>query len=475
EDAPALNISPAALQGFAVNVQKWAVPRMNRIRNPGLRPFVKGRMDQASRDPASEPGCYEDTSDRQGSGQSVQAGPIGAKGNDVGPDDRTCFAEAIRSSRKSKAPVGCGPVADKSSRCSSSSSPASTVATTPSALSLAASLTSSSEDSPCSAGVVTSVARSGCYSQMSSFLRKPSTVLKLESALCMPESQTSQFAKNRSYPTLLGAFRRASDGKVEESRKPEGGLPSPLLRSPQQLQLATALGPVPQWHGSGSVQSSDIRPTMPAIQQAEGAQHGPETDRPSRGKLVTGILAAGMHTAIATGRAALGAAAGLAAAGPAPQVGDPNKAEPLESEPVTTLMLRNLPKELTQPGLLEELDRSGFAELYDFVYMPGSFDAKEGKGYAFVNFSTTAAAGALVGAWHRSRRCGVREDAPALNISPAALQGFAVNVQKWAVPRMNRIRNPGLRPFVKGRTDQASRDPASEPGCFLHSADCYSV
>merc|ERR1712151_926722 len=48
--------------------------------------------------------------------------------------------------------------------------------------------------------------------------------------------------------------------------------------------------------------------------------------------------------------------------------------------------------------------------------------------------------------WHRSRCWLGQSD---LNISPAALQGLDANIQKWAGPRMARIRNPALRPFVR--------------------------
>jgi len=111
------------------------------------------------------------------------------------------------------------------------------------------------------------------------------------------------------------------------------------------------------------------------------------------------------------------------------------------------MMIRNLPHNVSQVLLLEELDRSGFAELYDFVYMPAAFDAKQGKGYAFINFVSESAASNFAEVWHKSRHCGVRSTL--LNISPAALQGLEANVKKLAGPRMARIRNPALRPFVR--------------------------
>lgn len=116
---------------------------------------------------------------------------------------------------------------------------------------------------------------------------------------------------------------------------------------------------------------------------------------------------------------------------------------------VTTLMVRNLPRTLTQRQLLSELDRHGFADQYDFVYVPSLFSAGECKGYAFVNFTSAEAAAQCMRTWNRSRQCAVPEDMPPLSISAAELQGLEANVRKWSKPRMNRIRNPLFRPFVR--------------------------
>merc|ERR1719262_2121896 len=39
-------------------------------------------------------------------------------------------------------------------------------------------------------------------------------------------------------------------------------------------------------------------------------------------------------------------------------------------EPPTTMMLRNIPNRFTQSALRQELDNSGFADSYDFFYLP---------------------------------------------------------------------------------------------------------
>eukprot|EP00747_Dinoflagellata_sp_TGD_P152059 gnl/TRDRNA2_/TRDRNA2_177261_c0_seq3.p1 gnl/TRDRNA2_/TRDRNA2_177261_c0~~gnl/TRDRNA2_/TRDRNA2_177261_c0_seq3.p1 ORF type:complete len:522 (+),score=90.24 gnl/TRDRNA2_/TRDRNA2_177261_c0_seq3:59-1624(+) len=117
-------------------------------------------------------------------------------------------------------------------------------------------------------------------------------------------------------------------------------------------------------------------------------------------------------------------------------------------ERVTTLMIRNLPLAVNQSDLLQELDKTGFAGLYDFCYAPSCFISGETKGFAFVNMITEEDATAFVNSWHASRHWSMKEREPALNISIASLQGLEANVVKWSAPRMKRIRNPNFRPFV---------------------------
>lgn len=119
------------------------------------------------------------------------------------------------------------------------------------------------------------------------------------------------------------------------------------------------------------------------------------------------------------------------------------------SRDITTLMIRNLPNYLTQQELKDDLDRN-FAGMYDFLYMPSEFGEGKGKGYAFVNFTSTLGAGLLIGAWHLKRRFAVSSKALPLNISAASVQGRDANIAKFDCPRLRRIRNPNFRPLVFG-------------------------
>lgn len=111
---------------------------------------------------------------------------------------------------------------------------------------------------------------------------------------------------------------------------------------------------------------------------------------------------------------------------------------------ITTLMVQNLPRCMTQPGLLEQLNQSGFGGLYDFCFMPRNFGATESQGFAFVNFTSALAAAAFKASW-QSRQ--LQED-KTLNVVSAKIQGLQANLNRWSGPRMKRIRNPDHKPFV---------------------------
>lgn len=60
----------------------------------------------------------------------------------------------------------------------------------------------------------------------------------------------------------------------------------------------------------------------------------------------------------------------------------------------TTVMMRNLPNNMTRDMLLTLVDSQGFKGCYDFVYLPTDFrsKARAGLGYSFINFEDPATA-----------------------------------------------------------------------------------
>jgi len=121
----------------------------------------------------------------------------------------------------------------------------------------------------------------------------------------------------------------------------------------------------------------------------------------------------------------------------------------------TTLMLRNLRESLVQQELIDALNAAGFAGHFDFCYMPSIFTTGKGKGYAFINFSTSDSAEALRSAWDGRNPLG-KCNKGRLRVSLARIQGRDANIWKWNTRKTMRIRNPNHRPFIPGACEVAA-------------------
>lgn len=61
--------------------------------------------------------------------------------------------------------------------------------------------------------------------------------------------------------------------------------------------------------------------------------------------------------------------------------------EAVEEDQITTFLIRNLPKGLTQRRLIYILEETGFdKQSYNFLYLPMLMDFSASKGYGFINF-----------------------------------------------------------------------------------------
>mmetsp|Transcript_108400 Transcript_108400/g.171028 ORF Transcript_108400/g.171028 Transcript_108400/m.171028 type:complete len:456 (+) Transcript_108400:48-1415(+) len=120
------------------------------------------------------------------------------------------------------------------------------------------------------------------------------------------------------------------------------------------------------------------------------------------------------------------------------------------SLPITTMMIRNLPQHVTQEEFIYELEENGFIGSYDFVYVPYSQKRGSNKGFAFVNFLSSQAAGVLVGKWQRQRIFNTDFRKPTLNISPASIQGLEPNLMKWSCPSWHAQDDSDSLPHVVG-------------------------
>jgi hypothetical protein len=82
-------------------------------------------------------------------------------------------------------------------------------------------------------------------------------------------------------------------------------------------------------------------------------------------------------------------------------------------------MVRNIPPKYSQEMLLEEWANKG---TYDILYLPYSHAKQRNSGFAFINFTSEAAALSFHAMWHRRRLAHFSRDKP-LSVIAADMQG----------------------------------------------------
>jgi RNA recognition motif-containing protein len=119
---------------------------------------------------------------------------------------------------------------------------------------------------------------------------------------------------------------------------------------------------------------------------------------------------------------------------------------------VQTVMIRGLPKKLTQQMLLEETNSRGFGGTYDFVYLPMDLDTKANRGYAFINFVDPAFALAFKTSYqgHQMVQFNSRK---VIAVLPAVLQGFEANYVHFATARVSREDSVARPLFLRQPSD----------------------
>ncbi|CAK0836501.1 unnamed protein product [Prorocentrum cordatum] len=121
---------------------------------------------------------------------------------------------------------------------------------------------------------------------------------------------------------------------------------------------------------------------------------------------------------------------------------------------VTTVMVSNIPMAVAQSDLLALIDQAGFANRYDYAYMPITFEAGTTKGIAFVNFATPRDAREFSQQWNGARltaAAGANTNGAVIEVRASALQGYVENTRRWTARRLRRMKNPEFHPFIAPR------------------------
>jgi len=116
-----------------------------------------------------------------------------------------------------------------------------------------------------------------------------------------------------------------------------------------------------------------------------------------------------------------------------------------------TIVLRNIPRSVSQDELFRCLVEHGFQDDLVLLYMPWLMGHSEqaNLGYAFVHLESWAAKQSLVEAWQGQFPFGQASSNRPINIALAAVQGARENITSWnCSKKMARIRNPAFRPMI---------------------------
>eukprot|EP00928_Gymnodinium_smaydae_P022506 TRINITY_DN1887_c0_g1_i1.p1 TRINITY_DN1887_c0_g1~~TRINITY_DN1887_c0_g1_i1.p1 ORF type:complete len:285 (-),score=35.13 TRINITY_DN1887_c0_g1_i1:539-1393(-) len=99
---------------------------------------------------------------------------------------------------------------------------------------------------------------------------------------------------------------------------------------------------------------------------------------------------------------------------------------PMEWQGKTSVMVRNISYKCSRIMFCEALNRAGYKNLFDYVYVPMNVVRSTSKGYAFVNFVDDRTAYKFKNRFH-GRKMDVPGSFKLLEIIPANLQGYSKN------------------------------------------------
>jgi len=129
---------------------------------------------------------------------------------------------------------------------------------------------------------------------------------------------------------------------------------------------------------------------------------------------------------------------------------------------VTTVMMRNLPNKYQRDMLRRDLDRDGFADKYDFFYLPMDKETNANRGYAFINLLEPVHAMEFKLKYDGNKLSMTSTNKKVVAVTIAELQGFQANYSHYSKSRVNSgpeyTRPLFLRGMSKEEAEQADQE-----------------
>ncbi|KAF4672480.1 hypothetical protein FOL47_000479 [Perkinsus chesapeaki] len=139
--------------------------------------------------------------------------------------------------------------------------------------------------------------------------------------------------------------------------------------------------------------------------------------------------------------------------------------------PPTTLMMRNIPNRYVQGELLSDIKVAGFADSFDFFYLPMDHYTGANFGYCFINMLTPQLASNFHQAFHAKplKRFTSKK---IVSIVPATIQGFEANLKHYSRKAVCGDMKAQFRPlfWVNGTAIEFLRKKADPGTCSAYKA-----
>lgn len=116
---------------------------------------------------------------------------------------------------------------------------------------------------------------------------------------------------------------------------------------------------------------------------------------------------------------------------------------------LTTLIIRNIPKNISRSMLLQALEETGFIKDINFVNLPLAYDSFKGFGYAFVNLVSGAAAESFMESFSGFNNWPVQSDLLATVDFASGGQGLEAQIERYRnSPAMHESVDDQVKPVL---------------------------
>jgi hypothetical protein len=138
----------------------------------------------------------------------------------------------------------------------------------------------------------------------------------------------------------------------------------------------------------------------------------------------------------------------------------------------TTVMMRNIPNNVTREQLLQIFDDEGFKGHYDLVYVPIDLKNKVGLGYAFINFVNNESAESFSKHFQGFRDWKMQSEKVCKVAWSDAMQGLDEHLGRYRdCPMMHKSIPDELKPAL---FQNGERIPFPEPTRRIRTPRCWS-